>query len=171
MAFKAKHPRNIPAAYYKPIGQLIVRWGFTELYLQSIVWHIWRMKDPKVARLLTWDLNAATKVELFKYLSPKWVTDANHQAELMAIAKEADRFRNKRNRLAHGLWGYKPGEPNRVRLLHIHKQSRVLPKSELVSVQDVRQWAKELNALNIRIIEHRISNGYIHHQGHDRAEA
>src|SRR5215510_13407539 len=67
MAFKAKHPRNIPAGYYKPIGQLIVRWGFTELYLQSIVWHIWRIRDPKAARLLTWDLNAASKVELFKY--------------------------------------------------------------------------------------------------------
>jgi hypothetical protein len=38
--FKAKHPRNIPVAYYKPIGQLIVRWGFTELYLQSIVAHL-----------------------------------------------------------------------------------------------------------------------------------
>jgi hypothetical protein len=69
MAFVAKHPRNIPAAYYKPIGQLVVRWGYTELYLQSVVWHIWRIKDPKSARLLTWDLSAASKIELFKYLS------------------------------------------------------------------------------------------------------
>jgi hypothetical protein len=105
VVFKAKHPRNIPAAYYKPIGQLLVRWGFTELYLQSIVWHIWRIKDPKAARLLTWDLQAASKVELFKYLSPKWVTDPKDQAELKAIAEEADSLRVKRNRLAHGLWG------------------------------------------------------------------
>ena len=62
--FKGKHPRNIPVAYHKPIGQMIVRWSVTELYLQSIIWHIWRIRDPKVARLLTWDLQAASKVEL-----------------------------------------------------------------------------------------------------------
>jgi len=149
--FKAKHPRNIPAAYYKPIGQLIVRWGFTELYLQSIVWHIWRLKDPKAARLLTWDLRAASKVELFRYLSPKWLTDPHDQAELKAIAKEADRLRIKRNRLAHGLWGYKPAERKKLRLLYIHGETRVLPKSEIVSVADVKQWAQELDALNVRL--------------------
>ncbi|HET9218534.1 MAG TPA: hypothetical protein VFR18_16235 [Terriglobia bacterium] len=153
MAFKAKHPRNIPAAYYKPIGQLIVRWGFIELYLQSIIWHIWRIRDPKAARLLTWDLNAASKVELFKYLSPKWVSDLKHQSELRAIATEADRLRGKRNRVAHGLWGYKSGERNKVRLLQIGRQNRVLPKTETVTVQDVKQWAEQLDKLNIRIKE------------------
>jgi hypothetical protein len=59
--FIAKHPRNIPASYHKPIGQLIVRWNFAELYMQSIIWHIWGIKDPKVARLLTWDLGAESK--------------------------------------------------------------------------------------------------------------
>lgn len=149
--FKAKHPRNIPTAYYKPIGQLIIRWGFTELYLQSIVWHIWRIKDPKAARLLTWDLHAASKVELFKYLSPKWLTDPKDQAELKAIAEEADSLRVKRNRLAHELWGYKPGERKRLRLLHIHRKTRMLPKSEMVSVADVKQWAQQLDALNVRL--------------------
>jgi hypothetical protein len=48
--FIATHPRNIPAGYYKPIGQILTRWGFTELYLQSILWHVWGLKDPKVAR-------------------------------------------------------------------------------------------------------------------------
>jgi hypothetical protein len=151
MAFRAKHPRNIPAGYYKPIGQLIVRWGFTELYLQSVVWHIWRIRDPKAARLLTWDLNATSKVELFRYLSPKWITDPKHQLEVRAIASEANRLRVNRNRVAHGLWGYKSGERNKVRLLQIRNQTRILPKSENVTVQDIKQWAEQLDALNIRI--------------------
>jgi hypothetical protein len=50
-AVKAKHPRNIPSSYFKPIGQLIVRWGFTELYVQSIIWHVWKLKDVKSARI------------------------------------------------------------------------------------------------------------------------
>ena len=119
--YKGKHPRNLPAAYYKPIGQLIVRWGFTELYLQSVVWHIWRIRDPKAARLLTWDLNAVSKVELFAYLTPKWINDSNDQTELKAIAAEAERLRQLRNRIAHGLWGYKPGERKLLRLAHSQK--------------------------------------------------
>ena len=150
-AFKGRHPRNIPAGFYKPIGQLIARWSFTELYLQSVVWHIWKIRDPKVARLLTWDLNAVSKVELFELLAPKWITDPAEQAELSAIAKEAERVRNLRNRVAHGLWGYKPGERNKLRLALIRRNSRILPKAEIVTPQDVQKWASDLDALNVRL--------------------
>jgi len=92
--FKARHPRNIPIGYHKPIGQLVDRWNFTELYVQSI---IWRIKDPKVARLLTWDLNAVSKVELFKHLVPRWITDAGNQVELEAVAKEVEALRQKKS--------------------------------------------------------------------------
>ncbi len=152
-AFKAKHPRNIPASYHKPVGQLVVRWNVTELYLQSIIWHIWRIKDPKVARLLTWDLNAVSKVELFKLLVPRWITDPHDQAELKAIVREADGLRTKRNRVAHGLWGYRPGEREKLRLFQIKRETRVLPKAELVSVSELKKWAEELDQLNVRLIE------------------
>lgn len=150
--FKAKHPRNIPAAYHKPIGQLVVRWNFTELYLQSIVWHIWRIKDPKVARLLTWDLSAISKVELFRHLVPHWITDPTEQAELKSIAQEVESLRIKRNRVAHGIWGYKPGERQTLRLFQIKKETRILPKAEHVSVADVKAWADEIDKLNVRLV-------------------
>ena len=95
MAALFKHPKDLPASYHKPIGQLVVRWNITELYLQSIIWHVWQLKDPKVARLLTWDLQAVSKVELFKLLSPRWITDAADRAELKAIADEAEALRAK----------------------------------------------------------------------------
>lgn len=151
MAFVAKHPRNLPAAYYKPIGQLIARWSYTELYLQSVIWHIWRIKDPKAARLLTWDLNAASKVELFRYLAPKWITDPSHRQELAAIAKEADRLRERRNRLAHGLWAYRPGDRKKHYLLHARRKTRILPKAEVVVPADLKRWAADLDALNVRL--------------------
>jgi hypothetical protein len=152
MAFKAKHPRNIPASYHKPVGRLVVRWNVTELYLQSIIWHIWRIKDPKVARLLTWDLNAVSKVELFRLLVPHWITDSADQAELKAIARVADGLRTKRNRVAHGVWGYKPGERDKLRLFQVKRETRVLPKAELVSVSELKKWAEELDQLNARLI-------------------
>src|SRR5689334_10223840 len=108
-AVKARHPVNIPSVYYKPIGQLIVRWGFTELYLQSIVWHVWKIKNAKVARALTWNLNAVEKVKLFGALSSRWITDPKEQKELKILHSEAERLRIERNRLAHAVWGYVPG--------------------------------------------------------------
>jgi hypothetical protein len=153
MAALFKHPKNLPASYHKPIGQLLVRWSVTELYLQSIIWHIWKLKDPKVARLLTWDLQAVSKVELFRHLSPRWITDPVDRAELKAIATDADALREKRNRVAHGLWGYKPGKPENLYLFQINRKTRVLPKAKLVSVADMKQWAVELDRLNGRLIK------------------
>lgn len=95
--FKARHPRNIPTGYHKPTGLLVVRWNFTELYLRSIIWHIWRIKDPKVARLLIRDLNAISRVELFQHLAPRWITDPANRAELIAIGREVESLRVKRN--------------------------------------------------------------------------
>jgi hypothetical protein len=150
--FKARHPRNIPAGYHKPIGQLIVRWNFTELYLQSIIWHIWGIRDPKVARLLTWDLSAISKVELFQHLVPRWITDPANQAELTSIAKEVESLRTKRNRVAHGIWGYKPGERKKLRLFQIKRETRILPKAELLSIADLKLWADAIDKLNMRLV-------------------
>lgn len=153
MAALFKHPKNLPASYHKPIGQLLVRWSVTELYLQSIIWHIWKLKDPKVARLLTWDMQAASKIELFRYLSPRWIKDPADMAELKAIANEADDLRAKRNSVAHGLWGHKPGEQKKLYLLQISRKTRIMPKAQLVSVADIKQWATQLDKLNIRLFK------------------
>ena len=150
--FVATHPRNIPAAYHRPIGQIIARWGVAELYLQSIIWHVWQIRDPKVARLLTWDLNAVAKVNLFKRLSPRWITDPRLRTDLAEIAKEADDLRTKRNKLAHGVWGYTPGA-KRLFLANARNEKSIQPKAEFVSVTDIRQWAKDLNQLNARLIK------------------
>ena len=150
--FVAKHPRNIPSAYHKPIGQLLARWSVTELYLQSIIWHIWQIRDPKAARLLTWDLQAVAKIKLFGYLPPRWITDQSQRDELKVIANKADELRAKRNHVAHGLWGYKPGEPKKLYLIRASRDKRIQPKAELVTANDVKGWAAELDDLNRQLI-------------------
>ena len=150
--FTAVHPAEIPAAYHKPIGQLVVRWGVTELYLQSIIWHVWNITDPKVARLLTWELRAEAKVSLFRMLPRRWVADPGDKAELQALASAADGLRSKRNLVAHGLWGHKPGEPKTLRILKIRGETRILPKSEVVTAKDIAAWATELSQVNKRLI-------------------
>jgi hypothetical protein len=106
--FIAKHPRNIPANFYKPTRQLIVRWGFTELYIRSIIWHVLHITDLKVGRSLTWNINTVDKVALFKALTIRWVKDPVKIATIQDIPKEADRLRKERNKYAHGIWGNNP---------------------------------------------------------------
>ena len=149
---KAKHPRNIPSSYYKPIGQLIVRWGFTELYLQSIIWHVWGIKDPKVARLLTWNTNAVDKVKLFGALPPRWIKDQKQQKELKEIHAEAERLRQERNHLAHGVWGYIPGKRKEMLMFYLRDiDRRIKPKAFRPNVMEVRKLASDIDALNARL--------------------
>ena len=149
---KAKHPLNIPSAYYKPIGQLIVRWGLTELYLQSIIWHVWELKNVKAARALTWNLNAVEKVKLFGALSPRWISDPIDQKELKYLHTEAERLRIKRNHLAHGVWGYIPGKRNEMLMFYLRElDQRIQPKASRPTVAEVRRLAADINALNKRL--------------------
>ena len=150
---KAKHPRNIPAGYYKPIGQLIVRWGFTELYVQSIVWHVWKVRDPKAARALTWHRRAEEKLKLFRALAPRWIKERMHQDELVAIHSEANRLRRLRNRFAHGVWGYVPGRRKILWQFYLSgiERSVAVPKATCPTVDDLKQCASDLDALNIRL--------------------
>ncbi len=150
--FLANHPRNIPAAFHKPIGQILTRWSVTELYVQSIVWHVWGIKDPKTARMLTWDLPAVSKAELFRQLSPRWVVDTSQRSELKAIADEVDQLRVKRNRVAHGTWGFRPGDRKTLYLINASRKMRLRPKAEPVVLADLKSWAKQLDALNQRLI-------------------
>ena len=150
--FVAEHPRNIPAAYHRPIGQLLIRWNVTELYLQSVVWHVWRIQDPKAARLLTWDLQAVSKVDLFRHLIPRWVSEPTQVAEIKDIAEKANELRLKRNRVAHGTWGRKPDDRKTFFLIHASREKRILPKAEAVTPNDIKGWAAELDNLNRRLI-------------------
>lgn len=149
---KTRHPLNIPSAYYKPIGQLVVRWGFTELYLQSIIWHVWKIKNVKVARSLTWNLNAVEKVKLFDALSPRWIKNLAEQKELKELHSEAERLRVKRNQLAHAIWGYVPGKRKEMLMFYLRElDQRISPKASRPTVTEVKKLAADIDALNKRL--------------------
>lgn len=152
MAYKAKHPRNIPASYYKPIGQILVRWTYTELYMQSIIWHLFKVKNPKAARLLTWGRNAVDLTKLFFSLTPRWIPDAADQAELITIHSKAERIRANRNKLAHGLWGYKPGNRKQLEIYFLRENDvKIKPIPLRLNLATLQTWASDLDALNVRL--------------------
>lgn len=150
--FKARHPRNLPASYYKPMGQILFRWTYTQLYLQSIVWHFFKIRDPKAARVLTFGLNPIELVKVFATLPIQWIKNPADVKELNAIHTEANRLRAVRNKLAHGIWGYKPNQRKVLRLTYAREAShRIIPGADPVSIGALKSWAAEFDALNVRL--------------------
>jgi hypothetical protein len=150
---KAKHPPTIPNQFYPPLGRLIAGWTFTELYLQSITWHVLKVRDIKKARLLTWGRNANEVVKLFISLE-RWLPDALKK-EHHAIFSEAERLRAARNKLAHGLWAYLPGKPAKSRVWRIYflreNKQKIDPDTHVYTPVQVQRLADDLDALNLRL--------------------
>src|SRR2546430_155193 len=151
-AARAKHSPNISFGDYKAIGEPNVRLGSTELYLQSVIWHVWRIKDVKAARALTWNLNAVEKVKLFGALAPRWIKELHVQVELRAIHNEAERLRIERNHMAHGVWGYVPGKREEMLVFYLRElDRRITPKAIRPTIAAVKQSAADLRDLNVRL--------------------
>ena len=151
--FKAKHPAAIPASLYKPIGQILVGYTYTELYMQSIAWHVLRLRDPKAARLLTIGRNAIDLEKLFRSLTPQWIKDQADAKELLDIHAKAQRIRADRNKLAHGIWGYKPGQkPRQMRLFYLREnEQKIKPEAMFITQSLLETWVANLAALNAQI--------------------
>jgi len=125
--------------------------------MMSIVWHFLGITNPKIGRLLTWGNNPVNKVKLFGSLLGRneWVPDANDKTEIKQICTVADGLRAKRNRLAHGLWSQRQSEGKKFRLFYMpENENRILPgqkNSPIVTLKELRQWAKEMDTLNARL--------------------
>lgn len=79
------HPLDIPALYYKPIGQIIVGWNLTEALMASIIWKIYKIKDVKQGRVLIYWLSAANKLKILAYSAKHFTTSSAIQEELMQL--------------------------------------------------------------------------------------
>jgi hypothetical protein len=149
--FIVSHTRNITAAYYKPIGQIITRWNWTEHSLLTISGHILEIKNPKAVRLLTWGLR--DKWEVLGALAARWLPDKAEQREFKTIVGMAKHIRNVRNYLAHNLWGFGPRKPRLYELFYVQNQKdqplrRRRPRPDLLVL---KRWASQVNDLNRRI--------------------
>jgi hypothetical protein len=150
---KAKHPRNIQSSYYKPIGQIIARWMYSELYMSSIAWHVLKIKNIKIGRLLTWGYNPVDKVKLFASIAdPRWIADSIVRLEIDKLQAEAHRLRTNRNKLAHGLWAYLPNRRTEYRLFYLRDNNvKIDPKTIKINLAELKQWAADFDALNVKL--------------------
>jgi hypothetical protein len=120
--------------------------------MQSIIWHVFKIKDVKAARLLTWGRNAIDLIKLFESLPTRWIADPADQREIKEIHSQAKKLRGNRNKLAHGVWGYKPGERKVLRLYYLRENDKKMkPTPMILNADNLKTWASDLDALNIRL--------------------
>jgi hypothetical protein len=104
------HPLDIPKDYYKPIGQIAAGWNLTEALIQSAIWHLHGITNPKIGRMFTYRPSSTEKLKIFKLTLNKFVIDLPLKSEMKAIYDEASDLRGERNTIVHGLWGRMPAE-------------------------------------------------------------
>ena len=86
------HPHKLPEAYFKASGEVASMWNLTEMYAQNLIWFFLGI-DRKKGRVLTNDLASVKKLELFKDLTVRWVSDKGWRIEILALWKEAETLR------------------------------------------------------------------------------
>ncbi|MEO1596489.1 MAG: hypothetical protein AAFS02_14700 [Pseudomonadota bacterium] len=147
MAIWHHKPRNLPAKYYRYIGEIAARWNMVEVHLQEVIWHVLDL-DPKRGRLLTYWPGAVRKLDVFRALSQPWIKNQLLTDKLRGIASEVDRLNRERNRYVHGVFGHEAGKPKELKLFNIKKtKHKILPIAEHKSADDIKQVAEDIAVL------------------------
>jgi hypothetical protein len=149
------HPLDIPPKFYKPIGQIAVGWSLSEAFISSIVWHIHKIKNPKVGRLFIYRCSAKQKLDILKLSADKYVPDHEVRSQLIKLHSAASRLKGRRNTIIHGLWGRMPKEKKTWKVFYskdtddtytLKKQSFTLAELQALA-EEVRQLNKDLRYL------------------------
>ena len=145
------HPIDVPARFYKPIGQVMVGWNLAEALVCSIVWHIHGINNPVVGRLFTYRHNSVEKLEILLASAQNHVTDPILHGTLTRLYGEANKLRKERNKLAHGLWGRMPKEPSNWKVFYPKEaddKDNTLLKREEKTLNDLVSLASRMRKLN-----------------------
>lgn len=146
------HPLDIPPRYYKPIGQIVASWNLTEALVCSAIWHIHKIRSPKVGRLFTQKPGSVEKLKMFKVTLENFVNDPALQSMMKGLHDEANDIRSKRNNIVHGLWGRMPKEHTTWKLFY-HKDTddTFLLRRDVVDLHYLRTLAARTRKLNINL--------------------
>jgi hypothetical protein len=151
MATWHNEPRNLPARYYRYIGEIAARWNMVEYHLQEIIWYVLDL-DLKRGRLLTYRAPAREKINLFRALGKHWITNQLTVRRFEKIAAEVQRLNTLRNDYVHGVFGHEPGKPRELKLYYIKTtENKILPRAERKTVDDIKKVAADIKALQIEL--------------------
>ena len=148
MATVSNVPKDLPKTYYLAIGEVIGRWALFEWRLLHVFELLMGM-TPKRARVVGIGMGARAKIQIVKMCAQNWCPNKEAKKELLAIYKEALKLAERRNDVAHGVWGSPPKK--RIGIIHMRAANhRILPHREKLSAKDVTAIAGQIRDLQNR---------------------
>lgn len=129
---------TLPSTYLKAIGHVTHQWATLEDNIGRLIQALTRL-SRKEGRLITSQLNARPKIEVFKALIERKM--ANHKERSMAehLATAAEQLSERRNKFMHGTWGHPPGKKKQLHLIFVGGSSsnRIMPRSYPLKSRDI----------------------------------
>jgi hypothetical protein len=138
---------DLPATYYRAIGEVIMRTALLETLLMDAIAVIAGIHEPKKKRVLLMSMSIKPKTGILRTLANKWLEDPL-RTEFNRVCTAVLNAVNFRNKVAHGTWGKVPGT-HALRLAYIDEGKDVyLPKSSVLKSKDILDAGRQISALN-----------------------
>ncbi len=121
---------TLPSTYLKAIGHITHQWATLEDNIGRLIQVLTRL-GRKDGRLLTSQLTARSKIEVFKALIERKMDGHKERSMAEHLATAAEQLADKRNKFMHGTWGHPPGKKNQLHLIFVGGSSsnRIMPRS------------------------------------------
>ncbi len=143
------HPLDLPPRYYKPLGQIVAGWNLTEALVSGIIWHIHKIKNPKMGRLFTYRASSVEKLNMLKVSLENYVSDPAQKTQMLKLQKGANRLRAKRNTFVHGLWGRRRREHKTWKVFYLKSiKDTWLPQRDIVTLPQLTSLPAQIRHLN-----------------------
>jgi hypothetical protein len=97
---------QLPKSHMAALGQLTATFARFEMVLEHAIWTL--AEIGRAGPHITGPMNARRRLELLRAIAERVVHDDAAKKTLDAILNLADRLRDERNRLVHGIWSDLP---------------------------------------------------------------
>lgn len=145
---------NLPVAFNREIGRIIVRWANLEYYVQTMVWEILGISRAE-GRIAIREPRVADRLDMVNQIIQ--VQQATWDADLYkSVAKRMRDLASERDLVAHAIWGRHDNQwyvqvtrgayPNDLSHL-VTGSRRVMPEMVLMTVEKLKTTSADIEKL------------------------
>lgn len=133
------------------IGRVVVLWTFLEKTIETLVWKLASLQQPK-AQAVTTHLQTLILIDTANSLARESLASTGLDKKLrQQLSYIVQKLRPKRNSIVHGIWA-PTGTPDKVIISETTARGVLKFKvSEEMSVEDILQVASEIDEANFQL--------------------
>jgi hypothetical protein len=134
------------------IGRVVVQWTFLEKTIETLVWILAPLDQPR-AQAVTTHLQTLALIDIANTLMHQHLPDADLQKQLKTqLQYISSQLRPRRNSVVHGLWG-PTSTTDKIALLETTARGVLKFKvGEEMTANDIYQVAADIDEANFRLM-------------------